>query len=188
MSEQVSARKRSVFRRIVDRVTTVLALLAVTCIVFVVLAVIADVSRRTFFGESIGGVVEIAEVMMVIIVFLGLGYTERRGGHVSMTLLIRKLSSRPAAIVNAVAFMVVVVVVGWMMWVTGERALVSLEAGEYRFGLVRVAVWPARIAIAVGLAVYLLELTFGMIDSVRAALGKGNQTLNDRDAVSPPLV
>src|SRR5690554_3896282 len=125
MSEQASVTGKGLFRRSVDKVSTVLAFIAVVCIAFVLVAVIADVTSRTFFGQSIGGVVEMAEVMMVIIVFLGLGYAERRGAHVSMTLLVRKLPSRAAAIVNAIAFVVVVAVLGWMMWVTGDRAIES---------------------------------------------------------------
>lgn len=187
MSEQVSAKGNGIFRRSIDRVSTVLAFIAVICIAFVLVAVIADVISRTFFGQSIGGVVEMAEVMMVLIVFLGLGYAERRGAHVSMTLLVRKLPSRAAAIVNAIAFVVVVVVLGWMMWVTGDRAIASVVAGEYRFGLVRVAVWPARIAIAVGLAVYLLEVLLGMLDNFRTVYGKGNHSTPAVDPVSLPL-
>ncbi|MEX1078011.1 MAG: TRAP transporter small permease [Homoserinimonas sp.] len=187
MSEQVNPKRKGSVRRTIDGISTVLAFLAVACIAFVLVAVVADVASRTFFGQSIGGVVEMSEVMMVIIVFLGLGYAERRGGHVSMTLLIRKLPSRAAAIVNAIAFLVVVVVLGWMMWVTGDRAIASVAAGEYRFGLVRVAVWPARIAIAVGLAVYLLEIILGMLDNFRTVYGKGSKTAAALDPVSPPL-
>jgi TRAP-type C4-dicarboxylate transport system permease small subunit len=187
MSEQASVTGKGLFRRSIDKVSTVLAFIAVVCIAFVLVAVIADVTSRTFFGQSIGGVVEMAEVMMVIIVFLGLGYAERRGAHVSMTLLVRKLPSRAAAIVNAIAFVVVVAVLGWMMWVTGDRAIASVVAGEYRFGLVRVAVWPARIAIAVGLAVYLLEVFLGMFDNFRTVYGKRSKPIPAVDSVSPPL-
>lgn len=187
MSDQVSVRNSSAFRRALHATTRVLALLAVSCIVFVLLAVTADVTRRALIGESIGGVVEISEVMMVVIVFLGLGYTESRSGHVSMTLLIRKLSSRSAAIVNSFGLLVVLIIVAWMVWVTGDRALESVAAGEYRFGLVRVPVWPARIAIVVGLAVYFLELALRLSDNIRA-IRLGGQSPQDNEIDSPPLI
>ncbi len=63
--------------------------------------------------------------------------------------------------------------VGWMVYVTADRALASFEMREYRFGLVRVPVWPARVAIAVGLAAYFLELVFRLFDDIKAAFGKG---------------
>lgn len=189
MSKQVSTRGHSRFQAAVHATTRIFALLAVSCVVFVLLAVTADVFRRSLFGKSIGGVLEISEVMMVVIVFLGLGYAERRGAHVSMTLLIRKLPSRSAAVVNSVGLLVVLVVVGWMVWVTGDRALESVAAGEYRFGLVRIAVWPARIAIVLGLAAYFLELALRLSDNIRAMRVKGAcQPSHDESVAEPPLV
>ena len=173
MSDQASVQGDGGLRRAVHAITQVLAFLAVLCIVIVLVAIIADVTRRSLAGKSVQGVVELGEVMMVVIVFLGLGYAERRGAHVSMTLLVRKLPTRSAAIINGLGLLLVVAVVGWMVYVTADRALASFEVREYRFGLVRVPVWPARIAIAVGLAVYFLELVFRLFDDIQAARGKG---------------
>lgn len=172
MSDLPAVRTGGLVRRTVHQATKVLALLAVFCIVVMLVAIVADVTRRTLFGQAVPGVVELAEVMMVAIVFLGLGFAERRGAHVSMTLLVRKLPPRTAAVVNGLGLLLVMAVVGWMVYVTADRALISFEAREFRFGLVRVPVWPARIAIAVGLAVYFLELVFRLIDDVREALGR----------------
>lgn len=172
MSDQRGVRSDSQLRKFVHGLTQALAFLAVFCIVAMLIAIVADVTRRTLAGESVPGVVELGEVAMVVIVFLGLGFAERRGAHVAMTLVVRKLAPRTAAIVNGLGLLLVVAVVGWMVWVTADRALESFAVQEYRFGLVRVPVWPARIAIAVGLAVYFLELVFRLIDDVRAARGE----------------
>jgi len=177
MSDQTGVRSGGRLRRVVHQATQVLAFLAVLCIVVMLVAIVADVTRRTLAGESVAGVVELGEVIMVAIVFLGLGFAERRGAHVSMTLVVRKLAPRTAAVVNGLGLLLVVVVVGWMVYVTADRALASFEAREYRFGLVRVPVWPARVAIAVGLVVYFLELVFRLIDDFRAATGRGPATV-----------
>lgn len=170
MSDQASVRGGPV-RAVVRAFTRVLALAAVACIVFMMVAIVADVTRRRLAGESVEGVVELGEVMMVAITFLGLAYAESRGAHVSMTLVVRKLPPRAAASVNALGLLVVVGVVGWMAYVTADRALLSIELQEYRFGLVRIPVWPARIAVAVGLAAYFLELALRLFDQVRSARG-----------------
>lgn len=183
MSDQASVQGDSVLRRAVHATTQVLAFLAVLCIVIMLVAIVADVTRRSLAGKSVQGVVELGEVLMVVIVFLGLGYAERRGAHVSMTLLVRKLPSRSAAIINGLGLLLVVAVVGWMVYVTADRAIASFEVREYRFGLVRVPVWPARIAIAVGLAAYFLELVFRLLDDVKAALGKGPGPVSEDDGV-----
>lgn len=169
MSAQGSVDGGSTVRRVVHAATQVLAFLAIVCIVVVLVATVADVTRRGLTGQSVKGVTELGEVLMVAIVFLGLGFAESRGAHVSMTFLVRRLRPRAAAVLNALGLALVVVVVGWMVYVTADRALASVAVQEYRFGLVRVPVWPARIAIAVGLAAYALELLFRLLDDVRAA-------------------
>lgn len=160
--------ERGVFRRTVDAVTGIMALLSVACIVVMLVATVADVVRRTIWGTSIHGVTELGEVAMVAIVFLGLGYAQSRDAHVSMTLLVRRLRPDVAALVNGLGLLLVTAVVGWMLMVTTERAIASYEISEYRFGLVQIPIWPARIAIAVGVAAYLLELLFALWDDVRA--------------------
>lgn len=158
-------------RRGVHVVYQVLAFLAIACIVVIVLLTVADVVRRSTAGRSVAGVTELSEVMMVAIVFLSLAFAERRGAHVSMTLVRRKLRPRAAAILNGLGLLVMIIVVGWMVWVTAGRAWESFLQQEFRFGLVRVPIWPARIAIVLGLAAYLVELCFRWLDDVRQAWG-----------------
>lgn len=168
-SQSPDETRHGAVRRVVHTVTQVVAFLAVVCIVVALVATVADVARRSLSGQSVKGVIELGEVLMVAIVFLGLGYAESRGAHVSMTAVVRRMSPEKAAVVNVLGQLLMVTVVGWMAFVTADRAIESVAAQEYRFGLVRVLVWPARIAIAVGLAVYVLELLFRLMDNIQIA-------------------
>lgn len=172
-------------RRVVHGIVKAFGYVAVACIAFMLVAIVADVTRRSVAGKSVPGVVELGEVMMVAIVFLGLGYAESRGAHVSMTLLVNRLRPRTAAMVNGLGLLLVVGVIGWMVYVTADRALESVAVQEYRFGLVRVPVWPARVAVAVGLAVYFLELVFRLLDDLRAVRSR-KPVLSANDEV--PLI
>ncbi len=156
-------------RRVVFAATQVLAFLAVICIVVALVATVADVTRRSLSGQSVKGVIELGEVLMVAIVFLGLGYAESRGAHVSMTAVVRRMPPKTAAVLNVLGQVLMIFVVGWMAFVTADRAIESVAAQEYRFGLVPVLVWPARIAIAVGLAAYVFTLMFRLLDSIQVA-------------------
>lgn len=172
-------------RRMIHRCTELLALASVTLIVVILMAIVADVVRRSTSGKSVPGVVEWAEVAMVMIVFLALGYAERQRAHVSMTLVVRALRPRIAAVINSIGLLLVLGVVAWMVYVTADRAFTAFEAREFRFGLVRVPVWPARIALAVGLLAYLLELTVRTVDTVRAAFAKDSPPLVDDEVDQP---
>lgn len=158
-------------RRALDRVNRVMAALSVGCIAVMLVLTILDITRRTVSGRSVEGVNELGEVAMVFIVFLGLAYAEQRRAHVAVTLLVRRLPHRVAAGMEAAGIALVMAVVVWMVVVTGERALESLAVGEYRFGLVRIPIWPARIVIVVGLAAYLLQLGLRLVDDLRVMRG-----------------
>lgn len=167
MSEQLTKQGGGRTRRAIIMVARGLAAVSALLIILMMVSTVADVSRRQLAGEAIPGVIELGEVLMVATVFLGLAYTETRGAHVNMTLVIRKLPPRVAAIANTSGLLLVLFVVGWMVYVTGDRAVEATEAQEYRFGLVQIPVWPARIALAVGLASYFLALLPSLADNIR---------------------
>jgi TRAP-type C4-dicarboxylate transport system permease small subunit len=157
-------------RRAVHLLARVLAALSVVLILVMMVATVADVISRLVVGRPIAGVIEMGEVLMVAIVFLGLAYTESQGGHVSMTLVIRKLRPQAAAAATSLGLALVLFVVAWMTIVTGDRALESFESQEARFGLVQIPVWPARVALAIGLLAYFAELLPRFADNIRQAV------------------
>lgn len=157
------------FRRALSKVNRLMAALSVACIIGMLVLTILDISRRSLSGKSVQGVNELGEVAMVFIVFLGLAYAEQRRAHVGVTIFVRRLPARLAAALEAAGVFVVMAVVLWMVIVTGERAVESVVVGEYRFGLVRIPIWPARVVIVIGLAAYLLELALRLIDDLDVA-------------------
>lgn len=159
---------KAAFRRIVDAVTGVMALLSVVCIVLMLVATVADVIRRAVWGQSVRGVTELGEVAMVAIVFLALGYAQSRNAHVAMTLVVQRMAPAKAALVNGLALLFATGMVGWLLVESTERAIASFQVAEYRFGIVQIPIWPARIVIVVGLAAFLLELVFALWDDYQA--------------------
>ncbi|MFC5337569.1 TRAP transporter small permease subunit [Leucobacter denitrificans] len=172
MTEPTTQVREGVLRRSIHVISRTFGIIAVLVIVFMMVATVADVARRYFTGAPIPGVTEAGEVLMVMAVFLGIAFTEYRGAHVRVTLVLEKLPPRVAAIINSLAMLVVLLLLAWMVWVTTGRALESIEVDEVRFGLVKIPVWPGRIAIAVGLAAYFLEAIPRLYDSVRQAFAK----------------
>lgn len=172
MTPPVSPGKESAPRRVIHGISIGLGAIAVLVIIFLMVATVADVASRYFAGTPIAGITEVGEVLMVASVFLGLAYTESRGGHVRVTLVLEMLPRRLAAIISSVSMFVVLVLLAWMVWETTGRAFESVEHNEFRFGLVQIPVWPGRVAIAAGLASYFLEAVPRFIDQVRNAFAK----------------
>lgn len=128
----------------------------------------ADVTARQLTGSSIPGVVEYSEVLMVGLIFLGLAYAQRTGAHIGVDLITERMPVRVAHLVRSVGLVIAIVVVAVMGWETLEVALRSFESREFRFGLVQVPIWPARLLIPIGLGALLLELAVSLYDEVVA--------------------
>jgi TRAP-type C4-dicarboxylate transport system permease small subunit len=135
---------------------------------FMIIISIADVFSRHLLGQAIAGVFELSEVLMVLVVFLGLGAAQKEGSHIRAELVISHFSGRVRNGLDLFAH-----VLGFLFWAIlftqcAAKALESWSTGEYKEGLMKFPIWPARWAIAVGLLLICLQLlldiyrTFGV--------------------------
>lgn len=155
-------------RRMVHAIARVLAVLAATAVVLIMVTTVADVSRRTTTGRSLPGTVDYGELLMVAGVFLALAFAQHRREHVSVNLVTSRLPPTAGRRVRVVGLMVAIGFVAWLAIATGQEALRSFARNEFRFGLVRVAVWPARAVIPVGAVALLLRLLVDTVDLLRS--------------------
>lgn len=144
-------------------------MLAALIIVAIMFSTAADVTSRQLTGSSIAGVVEYSEVLMVSLIFLGLAYAQRTGAHIGVDIFLERMPARAAHVVRAVGLLIAFLVVAIMAYETLQVALRSFESREFRFGLVPVPIWPARLLIPLGLAALLLELSVSVYDEVVSA-------------------
>lgn len=165
----------------IRRVSSALALLSAGMIFVMMCAMCVDVANRLLTGSSIAGVYELVESLVVGAIFLGLAWAERRQEHVKVELVTRRLPVRVAAWVRVGGAVASVVVVGWMTYATSLRARRAVDVGEFRQGLVEFPLWPARAAVAVGLAALLAELLLTLRRRLLAARDPSNPA-----ATSPP--
>jgi TRAP-type C4-dicarboxylate transport system permease small subunit len=105
-------------------------------------------------------------VALVAVVYLGQMTTTWDGQHIRVTFITERLSIATARWLRiAVAFVCSGLLV-WMIVATTTKAVTATEAGEYRFGLIPIPVWPARILIPVGLFAMLLLIILQLIQLV----------------------
>ncbi len=148
--------------RTVNAISATLAILGAVAMVVVMAAISADVIRRDLTGRSILGVLELTEVLMVIFTFLGMAEAQRRDLHVRVGVVTAVLPVRVARYTELFGWAVSLAFVTWMVHATTVRAIASVQAGEYRFGTIAVPIWPARIAIPLGLTALLLQFAVQM--------------------------
>lgn len=159
---QLSRTERSV-RDGLGWVSKPLAVIGALAVVVIMLLTTLDVAWRTFAGGSFGGLVEYSQILIVVGVFLGLAHTQLMGRHVTVDLLVTRLSPRTARAVERLALVVCLIVLGWIFWATLQAGLTSFRSREFRFGVANVPVWPAKLAIPLGVGMWFLALLIDLI-------------------------
>jgi len=93
-----------------DCALQLLILFSCACIAFVMLIVTADVVSREFFNYPIEWVLEISQLILPAIVFLGAAWLLKNEGHVAMDVVVSRLSTRGQALLNAVTSIIGVII------------------------------------------------------------------------------
>ncbi|MBS3648517.1 TRAP transporter small permease [Pseudaminobacter sp. 19-2017] len=108
-------------------------------------------------GRPLVGTHEITETLMVIAIFMALASAQQRNAHIRVELFTRQLSPSLQvalsvfALVCSLACFALIAYFGW------SSTLRSISTGEFRQGQLGFPVWPARMALALGSTLMVLQ-------------------------------
>ena len=157
------------------------AALGVTAIMMLT---VTDVARRTATGRALAGTVDLSELTMVALVFLALGLTQLEQQHVSVNLVTTRLPQDVARWLRLAGLCVAIGLITWLCIAAAQEAWRSYNRNEFRFGLLRVVVWPARAMIPLGCLALVLELGVRVADLLCRA-NPGGRTTDPADGSDP---
>jgi TRAP-type C4-dicarboxylate transport system permease small subunit len=146
-----------VLASIIHALSRALAVFSIAGMLFVMVLVVYTVALRELGQPGVRGTVEYSELGMAITAFFALGEAERRRQHVSVDAILGRLKGRAyqmLRIAGGVAAAFVAVLLAWASWTVLAD---SVAAGEYKLGLVRLPMWPARLAVFAGFLILALE-------------------------------
>ena len=125
---------------------------------FMIIITIMDIVSRHLLKLPVPGVIELNEVLMVGIVFLGLGMAQKEKSHIRAELFVSRLSSlwRKRSDIFALIFSTCFWTI--LLIKAVPKAWHSFMIGEYREGLIKFPIWPARWALAIGILIMCLQL------------------------------
>ena len=98
------------------------------------LHITVDVVLRYFFNRPIKGSYEVVEFMLVLLVYLGLAYTQTKKGHVSVTLFTAKLSLGQVSVIRSATYLLCLAIFGIISWRCALQAE-NLRASETASGV-----------------------------------------------------
>lgn len=147
-----------------------------SCFLMVIITV-ADVLSRHFLKRAIAGVFELNEVLMVMVVFLGLGIAQEEKAHIRAELLISRASIQVRRWFDIFAHSVGFLFWGVIFIQSISKAWDSFLTREYKEGLIKFPVWPVRWALVIGVLLLCLQLLSDIYATFRSkqdpAGGKG---------------
>ncbi len=129
-----------------------------------------DVIGRSVFSWPISGAVELSRYMLVIVILLGLAYTQQTKGHPRVTLLVSRFPLKIQLVIEMLINllnMFIVVILIWQGWVVahgGAAAIVS--------DVLRISQYPFRLLVSLGGTLLFLELLVDFITAASRLLGK----------------
>lgn len=136
-------------------------------IVLLCVMTVVDTASRTFGSGSIALVFDVNETLIVLVAFLCLAYAALAGEHVAFTAIYDRLPERGQYLSRLIGYLLALPLIGWMAWVSFDAALTSWQTAEARMGVAQLPVWPARLAVAVGLLAFFLTLVYGALAVIR---------------------
>ncbi|MEP6601409.1 MAG: TRAP transporter small permease, partial [Nitrospirota bacterium] len=117
----------------------------------------------TFLGHPVPGALELAELLMVLVVFLALPEAEARGRHIMIDIVSSRLPkslTRPLALLSTTLSLVFY---GAMMWQAWRLFAGSWDIREHTSGLVHFPVYPAKALFALGLTAVTAVCTLNLM-------------------------
>ena len=154
-------------RNTVHKMARVAAWVAMALTFFMMLLVTADVVGTKFFNKPVPGMAEIAEELVVLLVFLGLAFTEAEIGHLRITILFDRLSQKWRQILNILGYyvlgLVIVAILSWRSFILLKN---FIAIGSMKQGIISFPLWPFAVLIALSSLIFAFVLLSRVIEGL----------------------
>lgn len=135
------------------------------------LLVMAHVIGRYLLGLPIPGSVELIELLMVLVVFLGLAECAVHRGNVAVDLFVDYLPKKTQAVIDAFTCLLSVGIVSLITWQSAVQVKILWQSGHVS-GALHIPHWPFAIVMALGWAAFSLVLAAHFFEFLGRALKK----------------
>lgn len=143
-----------------------LALVAGGLTFLLMLVVVGDVAGRYVLRRPIPAALEITEILLPLIVFLAIAYTEAVGGNIRVIMLKDRLSLRKQVVLDVLAYALGLLVFSLVTWKTFAYAWSSWGVREVAQGIISLPVYPTKFGIALGSFLISLEFLTGLVSKM----------------------
>lgn len=141
---------------------------AVVAVLMVTMVASGTISRYVFqlpflFIEEYGG------YMLVVITLIGASYTLRKGGHVNVDIIVRRLSPKAQAWLAVVTNLLSVLFVVVLIIQTSKMAAAAFAVGKVSITVALTPLGPVYLLMPIGLALLGIELLRAFSQAIKSA-------------------
>ena len=154
----------------IGRVARSASTLAGVAVLAIVALITYDVAMRFFLEQPQLFVDEVASFLEVLVIFGGLAYTFRTGGHVRVDLVTAHLPRRVRAWLRAVGLVLGLVFLSIVMWTTAQSAVTAFHYGRVS-AVMLYPLWAPMLLIPLGLALLAAVMLVALFGQLRALRG-----------------
>ena len=155
--------------RLWSRVEDICAVIAGLIVAAAMGLTVVEVIGRRLFNAPVPGVIDIFDLSMAAIAFLGVSQCQRVGGHVRMELVIRKLQGRGLWVAESLTTLCAFLFIAAVSVASAEGVIRSYSVEDSTMDLM-LPVWPAKSLVTLALAVLTVRIFIQLIDSLRLAI------------------
>ncbi|MEL7982557.1 TRAP transporter small permease [Vreelandella titanicae] len=110
----------------------------------------ADVIGVAVFHKPLPSALELSQIALVLVVFLGLAQAQKQNAHITVDILSQSFRGPLRRLSQTVALVAALIFFFAIGWFGGEEAIHSFQIGERSQGAMPVAVWPGRFLLSMG--------------------------------------
>jgi TRAP-type C4-dicarboxylate transport system permease small subunit len=157
------------FEKVIALTSRIMNNIGMAFLMLLMLLITSDVLLRAALNRPIRGTNELAEFMMIIVVYFAVAYAQRMKVHVSIDLLYSRFPKRVQAIVDSFIYLLSLGICSLIVW----QAFVNMKRllGINRLSdVLNLPVAPFQLILAIGFLVFCLVLLLDVLHSLRKAI------------------
>lgn len=126
----------------------------------------AQIFLRTIFNAPIPGYIDLVQLAMAGMAFLGAAYCQRLGAHIRMELLVGRLKGRTLWAFEIVTTLVGMFIIGVLILYGWDHFVRSYESGDTTIDAEYI-VWPSKLLVPIAFSLWFIRLFIQLLGSIR---------------------
>ena len=132
--------------------------------------VLTNIDLMGLNSRPVPGASEFIATMMVVAVFLGVPLAQQRRGHIQVDLVTQRLPAPLRRLCGMLAHALSAAMFAGIAWFGWKTAAHAWTVGEFAAGSFNLPLWPARMALAVGSSMMVLQCLLDLAGNLFPAL------------------